>query len=192
MRKFHVVCVALAVLSAAPSITRANEGDSALAACDVAQLTTIRTDFPLESQNRGEHGRVVLKVAIGKDGRAIDSQVARSSGFATLDKAAADSVARHWRFDVAHCAPAQLPTSSFVTVQFQRAARHTVSGTINTHRVTSGNNPETQSRCDTTRNNAGDEIVACLANPSVAKASPAVEKSQASAALLNADLAKAE
>jgi TonB family protein len=145
--------------------------------CAAVQLKSIRTDFPQASQSRGESGDVILKVTIGQDGRAAKTQVAQSSGYRALDKAAADSVVQHWRFDVARCAASQLPTDSFVTVQFQRAPRYTVYGSLNTHRVPASNSAQTQAqtlaqgRCDTARNDAGDQIVACLSGASPATTS---------------------
>jgi TonB family protein len=142
--------------------------------CEAVQLKSIRTDFPQASQSRGEHGDVILKVTIGQDGRAAKTQVTQSSGYRALDKAASDSVAQHWRFDVAHCAASQLPTDSFVTVQFQHAPRYTVYGSLNTHRAPASNSAQTQAqtlaqgRCDTARNDAGDQIVACLSSASPA------------------------
>jgi TonB family protein len=177
MRKFTFVLTLFSVFSATSTLAVAAESAAPIHAaaqnpnvaptCNVTRPTAIRTDFPQASQSRGEHGNVVLKITIGKDGRAAATQVARSSGFPSLDKAAIDSVIRHWRFDVAHCAATELPSDSLVTVQFQRAPQYTLYGTLNTHRSVP-ESTQTQSRCDTARDAFGDPIVACLSDASLA------------------------
>jgi TonB family protein len=172
MRNFTLILASLSALHLAPMLSQAENSPTSKGAsaptCAVTQLSAIRTDFPQASQSRGEHGDVLLKVSIGKDGRAYASQVAHSSGFPLLDKAASDSVIQHWRFDVAHCATTELPTDSFVTVQFQRPVRQTVSGTVNTHRPGYANDKNAQSRCDAIRDTSGDQVIACLSNESLA------------------------
>ncbi len=44
--------------------------------------------YPPISRENGEEGRVVLKIMVSPDGRVTDVRVARSSGFARLDRAA--------------------------------------------------------------------------------------------------------
>jgi TonB family protein len=171
MLTYKFVLAALTAFSALPAIGLA--ADTPAAPCQAAQLTAIRTEFPQSSQSRGEHGDVVVNVTIGKDGRAIHTQVTQSSGYPALDKSATDSIAKHWRFDVSRCAPAELPTDSVVTVQFQRAPQYTVSGTINTRRSTSAATSEqTSSRCDSTPHASGDQIVACVASAPIATGKP--------------------
>jgi TonB family protein len=177
MRKFTFVLSLFSVLSAvstltvaadsAAPITVAAKHSNVAATCNVTRPTAIRTDFPQASQSRGEHGDVVLKITISKDGRSAATQVARSSGFPSLDKAAIDSVLRHWRFDVAHCTATELPSDSFVTVQFQRAPQYTLYGTMTKHRATPDSGYK-QSRCDTARDAFGDQIIACLSDASLA------------------------
>ncbi len=53
--------------------------------------------YPVQSRSRGEQGTVILRVHVGKDGRAIRIETHQSSGFARLDKAAIKSV-KKWRF----------------------------------------------------------------------------------------------
>jgi TonB family protein len=167
MRNYKFVLAVMSMLGAVPALTAAAENGSA-PTCVVTQPAAIRTDFPKAAQSRGEHGDVLLQITIGKDGRAVATQVTHSSGFPSLDKAAADSVIQHWRFDVAHCAPSELPAHSFVTIQFQRAVQYTVYGTLNRHRSAIKNDVQAQSRCDSIRDAAGDQIIACLANSSLA------------------------
>jgi TonB family protein len=164
MFKYTFVLAAFTALTAMPAGADTTHTPSAQTpSCQAAQFGAIRTEFPQASQSRGEHGDVVVKVTIGNDGRAIRAFVAQSSGFPALDKAATDSIAKHWRFDVTSCAPTELPTDTLVTVQFQRAPQYTVSGTLNTRRPTSGPKADQlPSRCDATPDSSGDQVVACV------------------------------
>lgn len=53
--------------------------------------------YPLESRRLKEQGTVRLRVLLGTDGRVKTIEVATSSGFERLDKAALGAV-RHWRW----------------------------------------------------------------------------------------------
>ncbi|HEY0825655.1 MAG TPA: energy transducer TonB, partial [Ramlibacter sp.] len=53
--------------------------------------------YPRMSFRLGEEGTTVVRVLIGPDGRALETQVAKSSGFARLDQAA-EATARSWRY----------------------------------------------------------------------------------------------
>lgn len=55
--------------------------------------------YPAASRRAGDSGTVLLSVVIGPDGVPTQIDIERSSGFAALDKAAADAV-RQWRFTV--------------------------------------------------------------------------------------------
>ncbi|MCW3480647.1 energy transducer TonB [Neisseriaceae bacterium JH1-16] len=54
-------------------------------------------EYPVRSRELGEQGRVELKVKVGRDGRPLEVQIARSSGFTRLDRAAQQAVTQ-WRF----------------------------------------------------------------------------------------------
>lgn len=56
-----------------------------------------RAAYPKMSQRLGEEGRVLLRVAVGADGKPITATVAKSSGSDHLDRAGIDTV-MHWRF----------------------------------------------------------------------------------------------
>jgi len=58
----------------------------------VRYITPPAPVYPSQSQKLRETGRVLLRVEIGTDGRARQVLVARSSGFARLDDAAASAV----------------------------------------------------------------------------------------------------
>lgn len=53
--------------------------------------------YPRLSQQRDEQGKVVVHVQIGVDGRALQAEIKRSSGFDRLDQAALDA-ALLWRY----------------------------------------------------------------------------------------------
>jgi protein TonB len=53
--------------------------------------------YPRLARRRGQQGEVILEVRVGSDGRPWNIQVKRSSGWSSLDHAAAQAV-QHWRF----------------------------------------------------------------------------------------------
>ena len=59
-----------------------------------------KPEYPKMSLRLGEQGTVVLTVMVKSDGSAGDVEVKSSSGFARLDRAAADAV-KTWRFNPA-------------------------------------------------------------------------------------------
>lgn len=63
----------------------------------LAYESIVEPHYPMESRRRGEQGTVVLRVLVGRDGLPIYVDVARSSGYRPLDRAAREAVLR-WRF----------------------------------------------------------------------------------------------
>lgn len=63
----------------------------------LAYESIIEPRYPMESRRRGEQGTVLLRVLVGRDGLPIGIEVARSSGYRALDRAAREAVLR-WRF----------------------------------------------------------------------------------------------
>ena len=61
---------------------------------DVDYLRVARPVYPKESQRRREHGTVILRVLIDAMGRPAQIQVERSSGYARLDAAGRDAIAK--------------------------------------------------------------------------------------------------
>lgn len=53
-----------------------------------------QTVYPAMSRRMGEQGTAVWRVLIGTDGKAVQAQLVKSSGFERLDKAAYDTVMR--------------------------------------------------------------------------------------------------
>lgn len=54
----------------------------------VSDLEPPEPSYPAASRRLGESGRVMLRVQIGVDGRALDVRVSRSSGYERLGDAA--------------------------------------------------------------------------------------------------------
>ena len=77
-----------------------------------------RPRYPWLSRQRGEEGRVILRVAVDVEGRATDVSVLATSGHGRLDRAAASAV-RRWRFAPAQHAGRAVPGSVDVPVTFR-------------------------------------------------------------------------
>jgi protein TonB len=73
--------------------------------------------YPERARQRGEEGRVVLRVDVSTDGLPIAVSVARSSGHPALDEAAVAAV-RQWRFVAATRGGTAVPAAADVPVQF--------------------------------------------------------------------------
>ena len=80
--------VATEIIAVAPAIA---------SNASLAYESIIEPRYPMESRRRGEQGTVLLRVLVGRDGLPIDIEVARSSGYRALDRAAREAVLR-WRF----------------------------------------------------------------------------------------------
>ncbi|MFZ2268082.1 MAG: TonB family protein [Azonexus sp.] len=77
------------------------------------QKKIYRTAYPPESRQAGEEGTTKLRVLVDAQGLPQTVELARSSGFSRLDKAAIDA-AREWRFSPA--TDSGSPASAWVTV----------------------------------------------------------------------------
>ncbi len=64
----------------------------------LAILESSRPPYPPREIRLRHEGEVLLRIRIGADGRPVAVEVARSSGFAELDRSAARHVLRTWRF----------------------------------------------------------------------------------------------
>lgn len=53
--------------------------------------------YPLESRRKKEHGTLLVRLLIGRDGRVAEASIARSCGFPRLDEAFLQAV-RKWRW----------------------------------------------------------------------------------------------
>ncbi|GAB2901768.1 hypothetical protein GCM10027046_33480 [Uliginosibacterium flavum] len=94
-----------AVLNDSTAQTRAAPGPAVPAAAEAVQAPRFDADYlhnpspayPPASRSLGEEGRVLLRVQVSEDGRALQVLIDAGSGFARLDRAARDAVAA-WRF----------------------------------------------------------------------------------------------
>jgi len=73
--------------------------------------------YPPEARARRQQGNVLLKVQLDAEGLVRHVSVARSSGFASLDQAALDTV-RTWRFEPARLRGEPVPIEVTVPVRF--------------------------------------------------------------------------
>jgi TonB family protein len=60
--------------------------------------THILPPYPVGAVRTGEHGNTLLTVTVGEGGTAKEIAVTQSSGFETLDVAAASFIKSHWRW----------------------------------------------------------------------------------------------
>ncbi|GGY12766.1 hypothetical protein GCM10011289_15110 [Paludibacterium paludis] len=80
-------------------------------------LNNPRPSYPSLSRELGEEGKVLLKVMVGKDGKAMDIALSRSSGYPRLDRAATEAV-RQWKFAPARRGDEIIAESVIVPVVF--------------------------------------------------------------------------
>ena len=76
--------------------------------------------YPERSRALGEQGRVVLRVRVGADGRALEVSVLQGSGYPRLDRAAREAVGR-WRFVPARQGGVAVEDSVDVPIRFEQA-----------------------------------------------------------------------
>ena len=79
-----------APVSAQPSANVLHQGVSD----DIRIKSEIRPYYPMGARLRGEEGAVTVRVRVDSSGRAQRCEVARSSGYSALDKAAVDAARR--------------------------------------------------------------------------------------------------
>lgn len=85
---------------------------------DAAYLHNPRPAYPVASRRLGEEGKVVLKVRVASDGRALAVDLEKSSNFERLDEAARQVVAR-WRFVPARRGDEVVESSVLVPLVFR-------------------------------------------------------------------------
>jgi protein TonB len=85
----------------------------------VAGMATNRApSYPEIALRRGEQGRVTLRVSVSADGRPLEVDVAKTSGYPSLDSAALSAV-RQWRFVPATQAGSAVAAVAEVPVRFR-------------------------------------------------------------------------
>ncbi|BCL76385.1 hypothetical protein JHS3_21210 [Jeongeupia sp. HS-3] len=82
-------------------------------------LANPEPEMPLASRQRGEVGKVVLKVRVGRDGKPLAVEVQRSSGFGRLDEAARKTVAERWHFIAARRGDTPVEADVHVPIVFR-------------------------------------------------------------------------
>jgi TonB family protein len=116
------------------------------------------TRFPENARSNGASGEVQIQVLLGE--RVLESRLARSSGYALLDRAAIDSVREDWEFDVSHCNASSLPISTVVTVNYIRAPV-TISFGIQRRNTATTTMATSKDRCTVTPGKK-EQLVACI------------------------------
>jgi len=76
-------------------------------------------DYPPIDRRLGHEGNVLLKLTIDEWGAVVDAQVERSSGYETLDRAAASWVKSHWLYHPATRAGDPIRSTTEASVTFR-------------------------------------------------------------------------
>ena len=74
--------------------------------------------YPEAARRRGQQGRVVVRVEVSADGRALSVNIEQGSGYASLDEAAENAVQK-WRFVPATQGGAPVPATAEVPIHFK-------------------------------------------------------------------------
>ena len=90
-----------------------------LANARLAYESVTEPRYPMDSIRRGEHGTVLLRVLVGRDGFPKQIDIERSSGFPRLDRSARESVLR-WRFRPVQINGVSVQASGLVPISFER------------------------------------------------------------------------
>jgi protein TonB len=77
-----------------------------------------KPDYPMAAKERGQQGRVVLRVEVSALGAPLSVAVLTTSGYSLLDKAALTAV-EHWRFRPATQAGTAVAGAADVPFQFR-------------------------------------------------------------------------
>jgi periplasmic protein TonB len=81
--------------------------------------THTRPDYPPLDTRLGHEGNVSLRLSIDAQGAVIDAVIVHSSGYDSLDRAAAEWVKAHWRYAPATQGGSAISSSADVTVTFR-------------------------------------------------------------------------
>jgi len=94
------------------------EGDQVIPAGPDPKVHNREPVYPDEAVRRGEQGLVILLIRVSPEGLVAGVDIARSSGFSLLDRAARDAVVT-WRFVPAVRDGQAIPSSMPLRVNFQ-------------------------------------------------------------------------
>jgi TonB family protein len=75
-------------------------------------------EYPIDARRTEQQGVVMLRVLVGADGSTRRVEIARSSGFQSLDNAALDTVRERWRFVPATRGGAAVESWVMVPIRF--------------------------------------------------------------------------
>lgn len=123
---FPALAICFLSLASRPAWAQAGKGDGSVRACVIALSKALSTrfiadDYPVDLQDAGVQGTVLVQLTIGHDGRARQTALAQSSGSPALDRAALKGVERVFPRGSATPAECQLEAESLVTlpIRFQ-------------------------------------------------------------------------
>lgn len=71
-------------------------------------ISRVQPDYPSDAMRRNESGTVVVRIAVGSDGKPDDVEVLRSSRSRSLDRAATQA-AKRWRFQPGQTGTVEVP-----------------------------------------------------------------------------------
>lgn len=74
--------------------------------------------YPEDLRRAGKEGKVLLKVKISSEGRAVDVVVARSSGYEAMDRNAVTVVSKSWKFRPAEVGGVAVSTTQLIPIHF--------------------------------------------------------------------------
>jgi protein TonB len=94
------------------------EGDQVIPAGPDPKVRNREPVYPDEAVRRGEQGLVILTIRVSPEGLVAGVDIARSSGFGLLDRAARDAVVT-WRFVPAVRDGQPIPSSMALRINFQ-------------------------------------------------------------------------
>lgn len=100
-----------------PAPSPVASGPVPVADLDSKAVTIVAPRYPVESRRKREQGTVVLAVTLGPDGSVDAIDIARTSGFGRLDKAALDAV-RRWRWSPTMRGGEPVPVTGTVDIPF--------------------------------------------------------------------------
>lgn len=74
--------------------------------------------YPEDLRRAGKEGKVLLKVKISREGRAVEVVVAQSSGYPAMDRNAVTVVSKSWRFKPAEVGGVAVATTQLIPISF--------------------------------------------------------------------------
>jgi len=107
-----------APISASPGPAVAAPAPMVDARFDAAYLNNPRPAYPRLSRRMGEQGKVLLRVHVDADGKALEVRLQQSSGHKRLDEAARAAIAQ-WRFVPARRGDEAVATWVIVPIEFK-------------------------------------------------------------------------